>query len=326
MRPGESLLELAGYLASERIEALVVSLSALWQHSMARQVGELGDDLARCRRWFDPVAQGQRLRRELSAIPPINKDIWDPGPPFTFRVDAARSLVTPEGRCALDLFMHLARSRKGQVIRDIQLVPYDRLLGQLYREWSRRRIQSVVGLLAGGEKPLQIAAAGVVIALLINRSTSPERALRRFPAGAARDVIDEAFFEAVKEFARTLSPKQRATRDPRLISGWMLYEARRRLGDDVLTVEGARPDTEGRLWIAESKQDQVIDVVARDLARGHGARVTPDALSKALDGLVAAFRSQIPRLAGFGLANERPNNTAKVCEALIQKFRQYTED
>lgn len=323
-QPG-SLLALTGYVASERIEAVILSLSAIWQHSMGRHVGDLEADLAQCRRWFDPVAQGQRLRRDLSAIPPIDADTEDPGPPLTFRLGEGRSLVTPEGRCVLDLFMHLAKDRKGHVISDTHLTPYDRLLGHLYKDWSRHRLESVVGLLAGGEKPLQIAAAGVVIALLVNRSTSPRRALKRFPAGAARDVIDEAFFEAVRVFARTLSPKQRPTRDPRLISGWMLYEARRRLGDDVLVVENARPDTEGRLWIAESKQDQIIDVVARDLGRGHRARLTPDDLSKALDGLVAAFRSQTPRLAGFGLAHERPTNTRKICDAIIKRFRQYAE-
>ncbi len=293
---------------------------------MGSEVADLEGDLALCRRWFDPVAQGQRLRRELSGIRPMSNDILDPGPPFTFRVAAKQSIVTPEGRCALDLLIQLDHDRDAHLINEVQLLPYDRVLGHLYKGWSRHRIESVVGLLSGEQKPLQVAAAGVVIALLVNRSTSSARALRRFPAGAARDVIDEAFFEAVKAFAQVLSPRQRATRDPRLISGWMLYEARRRLGDDVLIVEGARPDTEGLIWIVESKQDQAIEIVTRDLSRGHRARVTSESLAKGFDDLVGAFRAQTPRLAGFGVAHERPTNTLKVRDAVISKFKQYAED
>lgn len=324
MIPRTSLLSLGGYLTSEQIDVLVLGLSAIWQQTMAREVGELEDDLASCRRWFDPVAQGQRLRRELAAIQPIKGNLTDPGPPFTFSVGIERSIVTPEGRCVLELLQGLTHDRKGHVISDAQLIPYDRLLGHLYREWSRHRVQAVVGLLSGDEKPLQIAAAGVVIALLVNRSTSPSRALRRFPVGAARDVVDQAFFEAVRAFVRTLSPKQRPTRDPRLISGWMLYEARRRLGGDVLIVEGAHPNSDGSIWIEEDKQDKAIEVVARDLGRGHRARVTAELLSRALDDLIVAFREQTPRLAGFGLAHERPTNTEKIRDAMMRQFRQYT--
>lgn len=325
MKSRASLLGVTGYVEGKRIDALVESLSAIWRHSMATDVGELESDLILCRRWFDPVAQGQRLRRDLSAIQPIPDAIWDPGHPFTLPVGARQRLVTPEGRCVLDLFVRLERNNKGHLIKEADLVPYDRVLGHLYREWSRHRIDSVIKLLAGEEKPLQIAAAGVLIAILVNRSTSLKRALRRFPQGAARDVIDEAFFEAVTAFAHALSPRQRPTRDPRLVSGWMLYEARRRLGDDVLVVEGARPDTHGQLWIVEARQDHVIDVVARDLARGHRARITAESLAKAFDALVAAFRSQTPRLAGFALAHERPTNTDKLRTLLISKFTRYTE-
>jgi hypothetical protein len=224
------------------------------------------------------------------------------------------------------LLSKLPPERSGYIIEDVDLLPYDRKLCHLYKEWSRHRIQSVVKLLGGEEKPLQLAAAGVVLALLVNRSTSVERALKRFPAGNAQDVVDESFFKAVNAFARALSPQQRPTRDPRLISGWMLYEARRRLGDDVLIVEGARPDIEGRIWIDEANQDAAIDVVARDLSRGHRARVTSTALGAAFDSMVAAFRSETPRLAGFGLAHERPVNTSRLRDALLERFTRNLED
>ena len=326
MKPRSTLLGLDGFIERGRINELIEVLSAIWRHSMGTDPSDLESDLDLCRRWFDPVAQGQRLRRDLSGIRPLPEGIVDPGPPFTFPIGPDRCLMTPEGRCALDLLEALPGERDGQVVKDSHLVPYDRLLAHLYREWSRHRLSSVVGLLTGEEKPLQIAAAGVVIALLVNRSTNEARALKRFPSGSARDVVDDAFFQAVTMFSKTLAPRQRATRDPRLISGWMLYEARRRLGDDVLVIEGSRPDSDGRIWIDESMEERAIEVVCRDLARGHRPKVSVESLGDAFDSLVAVFRQQTDRLAGFGLAHERPANTKRLRSSLLYRFGQYSEE
>lgn len=326
MTPQDTLLELRGFVERERIESLTESLSTIWRNSMGSEPGDLVSDLELCRRWFDPVAQGQRLRRDLPTVPLVPDHIRDPGAPWTFAGTPQRPLITPEGRCLLDLLGSLPGTRTGCVIEDVHLLPYDRLLARLYRDWSRHRIQSVVKLLTGEEKPLQLAAGGVVIALLVNRSTSADRAIKRLSFGAARDVVDEAFFNAVNSFSRTLAPKQRPTRDQRLISGWMLYEARRRLGYDVLIVEGARPESEGRIWIEETKQDEAINVVARDLGRGHRPRVTVETLADAFDALVAAFRVEMGRLAGFGLAHERPANTNRIRDALMNSFKTHTEE
>ena len=118
MRSRASLLGLNGYVDGKRIDALVESLSAIWRLSMARDLGELESDLDLCRRWFDPVAQGQRLRRELAAVPRLPDALWDPGHPFTLAVGAMQCLVTPEGRCVVDLLVHLDYDRKGHVIKE----------------------------------------------------------------------------------------------------------------------------------------------------------------------------------------------------------------
>lgn len=322
----DSILGLpAGYLERDRADSLRENLAAVWSASMLQPMTDLHGDLVKLRKWFDPVAQGQRLRRDLAALPQLPETIVDPGPPLTFFISDSQGLITPEGRCAFEFLSTLPRDRPGYILSDEDLFPYDRILARVYRDWSRHRITSVVDLLRGEEKPLQLAAAGVVLALLVNRSTSESRALKRFSAGAARDVIDDAFFSAVNAFTGALSPKQRTTRDPRLISGWMLYEARRRLGDDVLIIEGSRPETDGRLWVDEIKQDEVLDMLARDLGRGHRAKVTTETLSEAFDALVFAFRSQIPRLAGYGLAHERPANTLRIRNALIERFDRYAD-
>ncbi len=291
---------------------------------MGQEPAEIEQDLESCRRWFDPVAQGQRLRRDLAGLAALPPDIDDPGPPLTFHISEGKRLVTPEGRCVLDLLQG-APDGEVAVISDSLLLRYDRLLASLYRDWSRHRLQSVVDLLAGWTKPLQIPAAGVVIALLVNRCTNEKRALTRFASGSTREVVDRAFFTPVQAFADILAPSQRRNRsNPRLVSGWMLYEARRRLGDGLVVVD-ARGGVDGKVWIQPHAEPHVIEVVTRDLVRGHRARVTADRFAEAFDGLVLSLRRELPRLAGFGLVHERPIETANLRDRLIRSLEDYLD-
>ncbi|HEX8303979.1 MAG TPA: hypothetical protein VF612_03805 [Jatrophihabitans sp.] len=245
----------------------------------------------------------------------------DPGPPLTLFVSSMKRLVTPEGRCALDLLQSLPRDRTAYALVEVDFVPYERQLAAVYKDWSRHRLQSVIDLLAGTTKPLQIAAAGVVIALLVNRCTSEDRALTRFAAGTARDVVDAAFFKAVTSFATALAPARRGNpENAKLVSGWMLYEARRRLGDGLMVVD-TRGGEDGKVWIEADAVDHVIEVIARDLARGHRVRVTPANFAAAFDALVDALRSELQGLASFGLGNERPLDTKRLKQRLIDSLQ-----
>ncbi len=316
-QPSKTLLGLPDYLETAEAKEIISALRQTWSITQGVAPGDLEEDLRACRRWFDPVAQGQRLRRELTMLPVLPDEVTDPGPPLTLTVGSGKRLVTPEGRCALDLLERLPDGRSSHVISDAQLVPYDRRLALLYREWSRHRLQSVVDLLAGATKPLQIPAAGVVVALLVNRCTSEQHALTRFAAGTARDVIDDAFFEPVQAFADILAPTRRGNRgDPKLVSGWMLYEARRRLADALVVID-ARGGVNGKVWIKPEAEQYVIDVVARDLVRGHRAHATPDRFARAYDALVASLRARLPNLAAFGLVHERPVETQRLRQRFL---------
>jgi hypothetical protein len=313
-----SLLGLPGYLDREEAQRLGEALRRTWRITVGQEPASLDQDLELSRRWFDPVAQGQRLRRELAELPAVPAELHDPGPPITISVGQGRRLVTPEGRCVLDFLENLAGPRASYVINDSQLVPYDRILGALYQKWSRHRLKSVVALLAGTTKPLQIPAAGVVVALLVNRCTAEDRALTRFASGRARDVVDRAFFAPVQTFSDVLAPSRRGNRsDPKLVSGWMLYEARRRLGDGLVVMD-ARGGIDGKVWIRPASVGNVVDVIARDLARGHRARATPERLGEAFDALVSSLRAELPKLAGFGLVHERPMDTQRLRGDLLQ--------
>jgi hypothetical protein len=321
-----SVLGLPDYIEHDHARSLTRALETIWQAANGSPPGNLDDDLTICRRWFDPVAQGQRLRRELALLPLLPEDLADPGEPMTITVDSRRRLVTPEGRCALSILQQLVRDGEDVAIPDSLLVPYDRMLAALYREWSRHRLRSVIALLSGDTKPLQIPAAGVVIALLVNRCTSPERALKRFASGRARELVDQAFFTSVEAFAGILSTNQRAHRsDPRLISGWMLYEARRRL-DGCLVMTDARAGADGLVWIRLEDEDKVISAVMRDLARGHRKHATTDRFALAFDALVEHLRESLPRLASFGLVHERPGNTARLRGEMLASLSSFLED
>jgi hypothetical protein len=322
--PEPSLLGLPDQISAGHAHQIVQNLRLLWPINYGEEPASLEADLISTQKWFDPVAQGQRLRRELFLLPPAPEAYVDPGSPMTLQLAPSKYLVTPEGRCVIDLIESLPPAFVEYSISRSQLLRYDRRLGRLYKEWSRHRILSVVGLLAGTTKPLQIPAAGVVIALLANRCDSEDRALTRFASGPERELVDRAFFAPVQEFKKILNPKEKGNpANPRLVSGWMLYEARRRLGEGLVVVD-ARNKNNGRVWVEPKARREVIDVIARDLVRGNRAKATVERFSLAFDALVARLRKELPSLAAFGLVHERPQATAELRSELISSLEKHT--
>lgn len=296
-------------------------LEDTWQVTTGSFPTGLSHDLGVCRRWFDPVAQGQRLRAELLDLPP-----WppgpNPGPPFTLAAGDSSGLVTPEGRCAMDVLAKWIAdpSRAGE---PGELIEYDQRLAALYREWSRHRLQGVVDLLAGSTKPLQIPAAGLVVTLMVNRCTSRERAWVRFASLDKRSVVDEAFSAPMQEFCRALGSAKKGSA-PTLRKPWMLHEAHRRLAGSLVSID-TRGKTDGFVWIEPKGRDHVISTVVRDLARGHRVRIGVSEFEDAFDGLVDALRRVAPQLAAFGLAHERPPETARLRSRLVAEFREQAD-
>jgi hypothetical protein len=149
-----------------------------------------------------------------------------------------------------------------------------------------------------------------------------DHAMIRFAADGPRDLVDQAFFAPVNAFADVLSPKRRGNRTARLISGWMLYEVRRRVGDG-LVIENYGKSKDGKVWIRPGRVPNIVDIIARDLARGHRPRVTSEGLAEAFDALVDKLRRELPRLAGFGLSHEQPTETRKLRVQLLERLSHY---
>ena len=323
MTARDTLLGISGSITAEKVDQQIQDLSKAWEVVFKKPVSNLDDDLNATRRWFDPVARGQRLRREIAKLDPMPNGLAGLKPPLTVQVEEGKLLVTPEGRCVLDLLQGLPRGRTVHNVTQAEITPYERRLAKLYQSWSRHRLNSVVSLLEGTYRPIQIPAAGIVVALLVNRSTSPDRALIRFTSDPERGVVDKAFFAPIQKFSDILWPERRKSEiSAHLITGWMVYEVRRRIGSAVV-INDEREGKNGSLWIDSEYESSVIEVVARDLVRGHRVRVDKDRFLQAFDGLVAELRRESKALAGFGLSHERPRNTTRLRNLFADRLSHY---
>jgi hypothetical protein len=304
-------------------EQLAQVLSELWQAAHQRLPGALRPDLAAHHSYFDPVAQGQRLREAMLSIEPVEPPEGLLAPAMQLEIDRERWLITPEGRIALALLQKALEQPGSEVELDAELARrYERELLALYREWGRHRQRQVIDLMGGGKNPLQLPAIGAALTLLVNRSDSPERAIKRFPKDqrAARRTVDEAFFACAQAFADTLNPPRAGTKrntkqKEALISGWTLGEVRRRLPKALVLDKEA-----GLIYVAPGQQGPLIDLLIVELRRRR--KVSLGVFEDAFDALVAAFRDQAEALAGYGLLFERASHTAQLRKQLLERWRQ----
>jgi len=148
--------------------------------------------------------------------------------------------------------------------------------------------------------------------LLINRSDGPERAIKRFPPGTARDVVDDFFRSCANAFAQEIAPsKRRSNKKERLISGWTLGEVKRRMPDALQS-----SDEEGVFIVRERTKDLLGLIVAELQKRGYDRGRVEDSF----DALVREFRARSQDLAGYGLLFERPTATRKLRDQLFEAW------
>ncbi|WP_166876329.1 hypothetical protein [Salinibacterium sp. ZJ450] len=280
-------------------------------------------DLKSTGAFFNPISQGHRLRSALALLSPVTvpasiADDW------FLAVDSETSLLTPEGVAA----MHALGAALDDPRNDFDVLTTAHALNaasclyDLYREWSRHRIVGVVSLLNGEDKPLQVRAAGVLLAMLVNNNTSPENAVQRYGAShqKLRNLIDLTFFAPVERFAAALVPTSSPkTGGARLISGWSIGEVSRRLGDSFVTTKASR-DSPSSIYVHPEGTTAAIELIARDLARGHRKRPTVEELAVAFDGLVEQFRRQEGDMARYGLLHENPSTTAAIRNRLVRAY------
>lgn len=307
----------------DEARVLCSTIEVLWQIGYGVPIDLLEEDLEKCRMYFDPVARGHKLRERLGALQPapagVLADARRLHEPLVVDAGNGRLLVGIEGRLLVEL-IHRCDSRDDSVIIPVEEAYAASLYAlSVYRSWTRYRLDQVLALREGrGNEVLQATSVGVVLAILVNRSTAPDRAIGRVADEQVRERIDDAIHRAAASFADRISTgRSRSRTEQRLVGGYWLTEARRRLADRLVITDSAR-GAPSLVYIPEQHRDGVIEFLALDLARR--ASLGEDALASAFDLLVDTLRTASNQLAGQRMTFERPADTARLRAKLLARF------
>jgi hypothetical protein len=298
-------------------------LQRLWQIVYGAPIGPLDDDLEKCRAFFDPVARGHKLRERLTALAPVPEETRPSAArlrePLVIEAGDGRLLVGVEARLLFELLDRYSDPLGAVVVPAEAIHAADQRALAIYRSWARYRLGQVLALRDGrGGEVLQATSVGIVLALLVNRSTAADRAIGRLADEQVRQRVDEAIHSAAAAFADRISTGRRRSRtEQRLIGGYWLTEARRRLADRLVVTESPRGET-SLIYIPEQYRDEVIDFVAHDLARR--ANLQEAALAAGFDDLVDTLRTASNQLAGQRMTFERPADTVRLKDRLLDRF------
>lgn len=299
-----SIFGLPTALPADRAERLVAALVGCWTSQFGEPAGVLADDLGRLHTWFNPRATGARLRDLLEALPDQPEVVIPPGFDVLFlQVDPTRHVVSPEGRVMLDLVTE-ANTQDGLCLLDPERADEAiDLLAETYRAWVTDNLSRVIQLLTGETETLRPGAAGLLLVLLVNRNTAPDRPLPRVLGDEVRArEVQDAITGPAMAWSTTFANRATVTRPFRLYQGWELGELRRRLGRQLhVGNDGVYIDGDA---------DAALDRVLSDLVRrpkSFQAKV-PDAFRA----LVAEYARHRPLLRGLSIGFEIPSNTAEI--------------
>lgn len=311
-------------MTSSEAMTLGHALRELWHMTYRGKPGEIAADLQLCGTFFNPLTRGQTLRARLALLEPtpaaLYRKIKDLEPPLVYPAGDGIYLVGVEGRLLIDA---IERSEVGSVvvISDSAVAEMEHAALQVYRGWATARISQVLELRSGnGREVMQAIAVGIALALLVNRSDTPERAI----VGESRETTDgkdlnRAVFTGAEAFAANLSErgKGRSVDEQKLKSGYGLSEARRRLAHRLVIV---RPKSggSGMIYLPAGYRDEIVRFLGRDLARRPS--LTRARLESSFDILVTAYREMAENLAHRSMVFERAGDTADLREDLLAAF------
>lgn len=319
-----TLFNVPSVLTESEAQAIRSSLRDLWKLTYGAPIGLLEEDLERCRRFFDPLIRGQSLRERLSDLPRtpqrIKKTLAAIGEPLVTTVDHETLLVGVEGRIVLDV-LH-AHEESDLVILSIEELAGAQFVAMsTFRRWSTARLTQVIDLRQGrGREVLQAVSVGLMLALLVNRSDAPDRALYSRPTPLRDQTdVDAAIYAGAERFAAAITARKtsgRSSSEQTLRGGYGLTEAKRRLAHRLSVVRGAQSET--IVYIPQEYRDEVVEFLARDLAR----RPSLDRanLERALDELIFAFRASAQTLAKGAMVFERAGDTQELRAMILHLF------
>jgi len=313
-RPPSTLFGVPLALEAADAAALRADLEELWFVLAGRPPARFEADVEVLATYWHPKLRGATVRDRLARLGrpaprPRSAYLTDE---LALWVDEDRALLTVEGYLLLQT---LPVSPSGvAVILSADVISAYAHAHAVYSSWAQFRLRDVVGLLRGEGPPLLPPVVGLLVLLLVNRSTAPERGLRVSDDREQIAAIDESVRAALTAFANRIGGKAEGSRDPRhfsLYGGYLLSEAARRLGPSL--VRG-----EERVYLEPGREHDIVTLIARDLARRQSIDAT--IVGAAFDELVDAIRGPIGRLALQDSAFEQPANTRALRSDLLETF------
>ncbi|MEU7751444.1 hypothetical protein [Micromonospora sp. NPDC049171] len=306
-------------LSETEAKTLLGELRNLWRMTYGVNVGDLAADLASCKKFFDPLTRGQSLRERLAQLPPTpantKRRLGKLGSPAVVDSGEGNLLIGVEGRLLIDILDNEVNSDSFVVISPSRVAEAEHRALEVYRSWTLAKLNQVIDLRTGrGKEVMQAIAVGVVLALLVNRSDSTERAVIQ---PEPNSPVNSAVFAGAERFAETVTgSRRRSLNEQRLKGGYGLSEAKRRLAPKLAATKVGR---EVLLYIPASFRMDVIEFIARDLSRRPA--LTEKKLAIAFDQLVISFRASSDHLAHQSMVFERPADTRDLRASLLTSFR-----
>ena len=262
-------------------------ITRAFEKQYGRSPSDLPSDLVLMSDVFNPSRSGASIRERLTRVRAVD-GVDGIGEPWLIVLLNGAAIVTPEGRAALDA--NGAPTWPPAVIAHLL---------DFYRLVSQEKLRKITALLRGDGPLAHPAALAAVLLLLINRSTSPERAIPR----DVDTVLDQAIQAVHQAFITTLVPGSKASKkEMSFRSGYGVTEAARRLGPNVIAIGS-------EVFIHPGEERRAVQMVSKELRRRAPKR--GEAMD-AFDALLAEYHRQRSTLSAAGCAFERASTTASL--------------
>jgi hypothetical protein len=301
----ETFFGLQTGMSRREAEELLRFLVSAWRGQFRQAPATLSSDLRLLERVFDPAAQGARLREQIASLEDLPTPIPNLPAEIFLPVGTNRGLVTPEGRVAIECLDRKLTPADGQIVIALEDIAWaNRVVADTYRSWGRKRLLDAIR----PRRAVPIPTIAFALALLINGSVGPDRALPIATEHVKEEELSRLLGTVVDAFVRQLRPKRRQSEDFRLRGGWIITESTRNLFSLV-------KNERRRIWITEAGAVELPIRLGRELARQRGIdRVTARA---AVDRLIDTYHQVRPQLVSFGLAHERPRRTTQIRDEFL---------
>lgn len=279
------------------------ALVTAWRRMTGEEPADLRRDLAALGDIFDARLDAGQLLRRLERVEPSEEppqELASMQPPLMLRI-GARTVVTPEGRLALDPSAAAA----------LYSLPQSTMwLLDTYREGCQARIAELAADVGGRGEMTMPLALGVLVTLLGCGALGEEQAL--VITKSNRDSLRVTLRPVLAVFNETFAVARNRGTEPDF-DGYPLSKARRRMGGDLRREPERRLPS--RLFLESTARTRTMEVLAHELVvrRGVSAEAAGAVVSGSLDALTTA-RSE---LAGLGV---RVGDLEGLHAALVSRF------